>query len=107
MMTTIVSCEELAAHLDDADWRIFDCRHQLSAKDYVSIRNEYFDDIAGQRTGYKSRYTEHAVSYNRWIGSTVLFRPELRFEHAYDQPAYDGGTRKTQLSLAADFLFFY
>jgi thiosulfate/3-mercaptopyruvate sulfurtransferase len=34
MMTTIVSCEELAAHLDDADWRIFDCRHQLSAKDY-------------------------------------------------------------------------
>ena len=26
----LVSCEQLAAHLDDPDWRIVDCRHQLS-----------------------------------------------------------------------------
>ena len=32
--STIVSCGDLAAHLNDADWRVFDCRHQLSAADY-------------------------------------------------------------------------
>ena len=28
--STVISCEDLAAHLNDPDWRIFDCRHQLS-----------------------------------------------------------------------------
>ena len=32
--STLVSCGELASHLDDADWRVFDCRHQLSDVDY-------------------------------------------------------------------------
>ena len=28
--STLISCEELARHLDDPDWRVFDCRHQLA-----------------------------------------------------------------------------
>ena len=28
--STLVSCDELAAHLNDPGWRVFDCRHQLS-----------------------------------------------------------------------------
>lgn len=32
--TTLISSEELAAHLDDPDWRVFDCRHQLSDVTY-------------------------------------------------------------------------
>lgn len=28
--SNVISCEDLAAHLHDPDWRIFDCRHQLS-----------------------------------------------------------------------------
>ena len=28
--TTLVSCADLSAHLNDPDWRVFDCRHQLS-----------------------------------------------------------------------------
>jgi thiosulfate/3-mercaptopyruvate sulfurtransferase len=28
--TTLVDCAKLAEHLEDADWRVFDCRHQLS-----------------------------------------------------------------------------
>jgi hypothetical protein len=30
--------------------------------DSLNIRNEYVDDIRGQRTGYKTRYTEHLVA---------------------------------------------
>jgi hypothetical protein len=80
---------------------------QFTKTDYLSIRNEYFNDIKGQRTGFQSKYTEHAVSWNHWIGSTLLFRPEIRYERAYDQPAYNGGTRKNQFMLAGDVLLFY
>jgi hypothetical protein len=90
------------------DWAtVHYLNRQLSKTDYLSIRNEYFNDMKGQRTGFQSRYTEHALSWNHWIGSTLLFRPELRYERAYDQPAYDGGTKKNQFMLAGDFLLFY
>ena len=29
------------------------------------------------------------MGFNFWLGSTVTFRPELRYEHSYDVPAYD------------------
>ena len=32
--STLISCEELALHLDDPEWRVFDCRHQLSDVGY-------------------------------------------------------------------------
>ena len=77
----------------------------LSKKDYLSIRNEYLDDIKGQRSGFKTRYSEHELMYGHWVGSTVVFRPGIRFERAYDAPAYDSGTRRNQLSFAMDVIF--
>jgi hypothetical protein len=81
--------------------------YQIDPKNFISVRNEYFDDIRGQRTGYKTTYTEHTISWNHWIGSTIVFRPELRYEHAYDAPAYNNGTKKSQLMFAGDIIFFY
>ncbi|MEW6292223.1 MAG: sulfurtransferase [Pseudomonadota bacterium] len=34
MSNTLVKVDELVAHLDDPNWRIFDCRHDLSNLDY-------------------------------------------------------------------------
>ena len=48
--------------------------HEFNQHNYLSIRNEFVDDIKGQRTGYATRYSEHLISYGHWIGSTVLFR---------------------------------
>jgi hypothetical protein len=81
--------------------------YQINPKNFISIRNEYMDDIVGQRTGFKTKYTEHLISWNHWVGSTVVFRPELRYERAYDSPAYDNGTKKSQLMFAADMIWFY
>jgi hypothetical protein len=80
---------------------------QFSKHDYLSIRNEYVDDIVGQRTGYKTRYSEHMIGWGHWIGTTILLRPELRFDHSYDVAAYNNGTRKSQLMLAGDVVFFF
>jgi hypothetical protein len=81
--------------------------YQIDAKNFISVRNEYFDDLKGQRTGFKTPYTEHTISWNHWVGSTIVFRPELRYEHAYDAPAYNNGTKKSQLMFAGDMIFFY
>jgi hypothetical protein len=41
------------------------------------------------------------------MGSTVVIRPELRFEHAYNMPAYNLGTKQSQLTFSMDVIFRY
>ena len=31
--------------------------------DYMSFRNEFFDDLVGQRTGFKTPYSEHLIGW--------------------------------------------
>ena len=59
---------------------------------------------------------ENLVGFNFWLGSSVTFRPELRFEHSYDVPAYDSPsvngvsgapTKKSQLTLAGDVIYHF
>jgi hypothetical protein len=71
------------------------------------LRTEYFDDLKGQRTGYKTPYSSSLISWNHWVGTTLVFRPELGYDHAFDATPYDTGTRRSQLMLAADVLLFY
>lgn len=88
---------------------------QFSKHDYLTIRNEFFNDRQGQRTGTKTKYSEHLIGWGHWFGTTILLRPELRFEHSYDRPAYDSpclpcgspGTKKGQLTFASDAIFFF
>ena len=90
------------------EWSIVNyVEKQYGKHDYLTIRNEYFDDMRGQRTGFRSHYTEHLIGWGHWVGTTVLFRPEIRFERSYDVAAYDNGTKKNQLMLAGDILYFF
>jgi hypothetical protein len=82
-------------------------QREFSAHNYISLRTDFLDDKKGQRTGFQTFYSEHALMWGHWIGTTVLFRPELRFERAYDARAYDLGTKHNQLSFAADVIFHF
>jgi hypothetical protein len=42
---------------------------QFSTHDDLTIRNEYFDDIKGQRTGLRTQYSEY-LGWGHWIGTT-------------------------------------
>jgi hypothetical protein len=86
---------------------VFYLTEQIGKKDALIYRYEYFDDIKGQRTGFNTAYHEAEISWNHWIGSTIVFRPELRWEHALNLPAYDSGLKKTQLMFAGDMIFFF
>lgn len=80
---------------------------QISPHDYISIRNDFLDDMKGQRTGYKTFYSEHSIAWGHWISDLITFRPELRLDHAYDMPAFNSGTRNTQFTLALDVIIRY
>jgi hypothetical protein len=49
----------------------------------LNIRNEYVDDIKGQRTGTPAKFEEHMVGFDFWAGSTITFRPELSYTRAF------------------------
>jgi len=49
----------------------------------LNIRNEFVNDIKGQRIGTPGKYEEHMVGFNFWAGSTVTFRPEVSFTKYY------------------------
>lgn len=51
----------------------------------LNIRNEWVNDIVGQRTGTPAKYEEHLVGFDFWAGSTITFRPELSYTHAYSK----------------------
>jgi hypothetical protein len=90
------------------EWAILNyVEDQIDKHNFITIRNEYFDDMVGQRTGTKTRYSEHELAWGHWIGTTILFRPELRFERSYDRPAYQNGSKKNQLTAAGDIIWFF
>lgn len=80
---------------------------QVSPKAFVSVRNEFYKDEDGQRTGYATRYSSHTVGMTYWISPDLEIRPELRYEHAYDFPAYDGGIKNHQTTALVDAILHY
>ena len=80
---------------------------QLSPHDYITLRSDFLNDKKGQRTGYQTRYSENTIAWNHWFGTTVQLRPELRFDHAWDQPAYDNGHQSNQFTAATDLIFHF
>jgi hypothetical protein len=93
-------------------WAIVNYQNfKISKTDFFITRNEYFDDTRGQRTGTQTKYSNHSIGWGHWFNvwgeNTGLFRPELRYEHSYNAPAYNHGTKKDQWILAADVILLY
>jgi len=80
---------------------------QLSPHDFITLRSDFLNDKKGQRTGYQTRYSENTLAWNHWIGTTIQIRPELRFDHAWDSPAYDNGTHRNQFTAASDLIVHF
>jgi hypothetical protein len=80
---------------------------ELSEHDFLSFRSDFLNDKKGQRTGYATRYSENAITWSHWIGTTIQLRPELRFERAWDRPAYNNGQHHNQLTAASDLIFHF
>ena len=74
---------------------------------FLTVRNEYMNDKVGSRTGFATQYTEHAIGITWWPDKLITIRPELRFDHSYDVPAYNLGRDHSQLAFITDVIFHF
>jgi hypothetical protein len=87
--------------------------YQVGPRDAITIRNGFFNDLQGQRTGFKTKYSETLIGWAHWLGDTITIRPELLFERAYGAQAYDNptytpnGGKHNQVTLAIDAIIHF
>ena len=74
---------------------------------FFTVRNEFYDDKVGSRTGHATSYSEHSIGITWWPDKIVTLRPELRFDHSYDTAAFENGVRRNQFVASMDFIIHY
>jgi hypothetical protein len=77
----------------------------VTSKFMIGFRSDLLNDKKGQRTGIAGKYTENTFYLTRYIGTTVMFRPELRFDHSWDREGYNNGTARNQLFFGIDVIY--
>ncbi len=71
----------------------------------IGFRSDLLNDKKGQRTGIATKYTENTLYATKYFGSSVMLRPEIRFDHSWDKKAYDNGTARNQFFAGADLIY--
>lgn len=77
---------------------------QLSKKDFITFRNEYYDDIKGQRYGVKNSMSSNAIGFTHWFNQSIGIRPEFRYDQAYNNPTFDHFKKKNQFLGSVDLI---
>ena len=78
---------------------------EINSKLMIGFRSDLLDDKKGQRTGIATKYTENTLYMTKYIGSTLMLRPEIRFDHSWDKLGYNNGTAKNQFFAGADLIY--
>jgi hypothetical protein len=71
----------------------------------IGFRSDLLNDKKGQRTGLASKYTENTLYVTKYIGNTIMFRPELRFDHSWDLRGYNNGRFRNQFFFGMDMIY--
>ena len=78
---------------------------EVTSKFMFGFRSDLLNDKKGQRTGIAGKYTENTFCLTRYIGTTVMFGPELHFDHSWDREGYNNGTARNQLFFGMDVIY--
>jgi len=83
--------------------------YAFTHRDFITIRNEWWKDTDGERSGYPNTYTSNAIgwSHNFDDQGNVQVRPEIGYYRAWNTPAFDNGLRKNEVMLAFDFTIHF
>jgi Putative beta-barrel porin-2, OmpL-like. bbp2 len=76
---------------------------QLSHRDYFTVRNEWWADPRGERTGFATTYSSHTIGISHQFNDLMMIRPEIGYYHSYNVPAFNLGTTKNLLMYGFDF----
>jgi putative OmpL-like beta-barrel porin-2 len=80
---------------------------RIATAAFFTVRNEFYNDKVGSRTGHATFYSEHSIGITWWPDKIVTLRPEIRFDHSYDTAAFENGTRRNQFVASMDFIIHY
>jgi hypothetical protein len=67
---------------------------QVSKLDYITVRNEWYRDETGFRTGFSGNYTSHTIGFSHFFNKDLLIRPEIGYYRNWTEAAFDNGTKK-------------
>ncbi len=68
-----------------------------------SFRGEYYNDLQGQRTGYKTFYNDFGIGWQHWLSPQIELRPEFTY-YLSGIPVFDDGNKKDQKVLSGDVI---
>jgi hypothetical protein len=66
----------------------------LTKQDYVTMRNEWYRDERGMRTGFAGTYTSHTIGISHNFNELFQVRPEIGYYRNWTEPAFDLGTKR-------------
>jgi hypothetical protein len=65
----------------------------VSSKDFFTVRNEYWRDEQGERSGFPGTYSSHTIGWTHNFSPIFQIRPEIGYYRNWTQPAFDLGTK--------------
>jgi hypothetical protein len=66
----------------------------ISKKDYICVRNEWWKDEKGMRSGFPGVYTSHTIGLSHNFNSLFQIRPEIGYYRNWTNGAFDLGAKK-------------
>jgi len=67
--------------------------YKIWKRDFFTLRNEWWRDEQGERTGFRTSYTSHTLGWTHQLSDVLAIRPEVGYYHSYDAKAFDLGKR--------------
>ncbi len=67
---------------------------KTSDKDFITVRNEYWRDVDGERSGFPGTYSSHAIGWSHNFNEIVQIRPEIGYYRNWSNKAFDNGKRR-------------
>jgi hypothetical protein len=76
--------------------------YQLSKRDYFTVRNEWWNDARGERSGFATNYSSHTIGISHQFNDVLMLRPEIGYYHSYNVPAFNLGKNNNLLMYGFD-----
>ena len=75
---------------------------QLTQRSFLTVRNEWWNDQEGERTGYATPYTDNTIGVTFFANPDLMIRPEVGYYRSWDTPAFNNGTRQNMILAGCD-----
>jgi hypothetical protein len=80
---------------------------KFSKKGFVTVRNEIWRDVDGERSGFPGTYSSHAIGFSYNFSEILQIRPEVGYYRNWNNKAFDLGKKKGMVLAGFDITLRY